>query len=202
MHRPGRNALTTMAMVATTAGFLAGCGGPVINPPPPPPPVPTNLTRDCLTYNTSTLKIVDRGDQGWGLTDGYQAMEILDTQQDAEQALALARQGNKQCFIGRDNQRPNRRTYIVEAYNVTSPPLDPLPQAEDCIPYNTGALRLVDLGASGWRLTDGVASMLMLDNQTDAGEALTLARKYSRQCFIGRDNARADRLAYIVQYWK
>jgi hypothetical protein len=201
MHPTGRNALTTLAVAATAAGFLAGCGGRPPGDPPPPPP-PANLTRDCLTYNTAALRIENLGAQGWRLTDGFQAMEILDTQQDAEQALALARQGNKQCFIGRDNARPNRRNYIVEAWGVTNPPLDPLPQAEDCIPYNTGALRLDDLGPSGWRLTDGVASMLVLDNPTDAQEALGLARRYSKQCFIGRDNARADRLAYIVQYWK
>jgi hypothetical protein len=201
MHRAGRNALTSMAMLATTAGFLAGCGGSIIGVPPPPPP-PANLTRDCLTYNTAGLRIENLGATGWRLTDGVQAMEILDTQQDAEQALALARQGNKQCFIGRDNTRPNRRDYIVEAYGVTSPPLDPLPQPEDCIPYNRGALRLEDLGAQGWRLTDGVSSMLVLDNPTDAREAQTLASRYSQQCFIGRDNTRADRRAYVVQYWK
>jgi hypothetical protein len=191
-----------MALAATSVGLLAGCGGrPPVDPPPPPPPT-TNLTRDCLTYKTAALRIENLGPTGWRLTDGYQAMAVVDTQQDAEQALALARQGNQQCFIGRNNQRPNRMDYIVEAWGVTNPPLDPLPQAEDCIPYNTGALRLVDLGASGWRLTDGVASMLVLDNPTDAQEALTLARRYRQQCFIGRDNTRANRSDYIVQYWK
>jgi hypothetical protein len=44
--------------------------------------------------------------------------------------------------------------------------------------------------------------MMMLDNHTDAANALTLARAYSRQCFIGRDNRRSDPSAYVVAYWR
>ena len=38
---------------------------------------------------------------------------MLDDRQDAERALAVAKGYNQQCFIGRDNQRPNRKDYIV-----------------------------------------------------------------------------------------
>jgi hypothetical protein len=44
--------------------------------------------------------------------------------------------------------------------------------------------------------------MLMLDNQADADNALALARSFTAHCFIGRDNQRADRASYIVEYWK
>lgn len=46
-------------------------------------------------------------------TDGRSRMIMLDNEQDAEAALALAKRHKAQCFIGRDNQRPNRCSYIV-----------------------------------------------------------------------------------------
>lgn len=73
---------------------------------------------------------------------------------------------------------------------------------EDCIPYNVGGLQLQNRGENGWRLVDGTSGMLLLDNEADAQAALALARKFTHQCFIGRDNKRQDRNAYIVQYWK
>jgi hypothetical protein len=44
--------------------------------------------------------------------------------------------------------------------------------------------------------------MLMLDNHSDADNALALARSYTAHCFIGRGNQRSDRRTYIVAYWR
>jgi hypothetical protein len=41
-------------------------------------------------------------------------MLILDTQSDAELALAVGRLYSAHCFIGRSNQRADRSLYIVE----------------------------------------------------------------------------------------
>jgi hypothetical protein len=71
----------------------------------------------------------------------------------------------------------------------------------DCIAYNQASLRVEDQGDSGWLLTDGTSAMKILDNQSDAQAALALARRHTWQCFIGRDNNRADRIGYIVEYW-
>jgi hypothetical protein len=60
------------------------------------------------------LKIVDEGERGWLLTDDRSRMLILDNENDAKAALALARKHTQHCFIGRDNKRKNRRDYIVE----------------------------------------------------------------------------------------
>jgi hypothetical protein len=79
-------------------------------------------------------------------------------------------------------------------------PLRPI-AAEDCLPYNPQNLRIVDEGASGWLLTDGVSRMLTLDNQADAERALALARRHTAHCFIGRGNTRPDRPRYISHYW-
>jgi hypothetical protein len=38
---------------------------------------------------------------------------VLADREDAERALDLARRNSRQCFIGRDNTRPNRQDYIL-----------------------------------------------------------------------------------------
>jgi hypothetical protein len=72
----------------------------------------------------------------------------------------------------------------------------------DELPYNPAALRIVDEGANGWLLTDGVSRMKMFDTKEDARNGLRVARRYTRQGFIGRDNSRgAKRMDYITEYW-
>ena len=80
--------------------------------------------------------------------------------------------------------------------------MSPITGAQDCISYNTGGLRIENEGANGWLLTDGSSRMAMLDNQDDAQQALTVARRFSQQCFIGRNNTRPNRKDFIVQYWR
>jgi hypothetical protein len=74
-------------------------------------PVPGD---DCLAYNPRALRIVNEGARGWLLTDGQSRMLMLDNEEDAKKALALARRHTQHCFIGRGNRRPNRKDYIVE----------------------------------------------------------------------------------------
>jgi hypothetical protein len=169
----------------------------------PPPPIPTRTLppEDCLPYTPAKLSIVNEGAQGWLLTDSSSRMLMLDDQTDAQKALALAKRYTTHCFIGRDNKRSNRRDYIVEYWKGNSGQTTTI-ASEDCIPYNRANLKIVDEGANGWLLTDGSSRMVMLDDQQDAERALTLAKGYGQQCFIGRDNQRANRRDYIVTYWK
>ncbi len=75
----------------------------------------TTITgEDCLSYNPAILRIVDEGANGFLLTDGFSRMAMYDDRADAEEGLRVARLNSKQCFIGRNNTRPNRRDYIVE----------------------------------------------------------------------------------------
>jgi hypothetical protein len=157
---------------------------------------------DCLPYNPGSLRIENEGASGWLLTDGSQRMQTLASQADAQKALAMARQHRAQCFIGRDNTRPNRKDYIMLWWRGDSGIVSPIPGGEDCISYNTGGLRIENEGANGWLLTDGSSRMVMLDNQDDAEQALTVTRRFSRQCFIGRNNTRPNRKDFIVQYWR
>jgi hypothetical protein len=157
--------------------------------------------QDCLSYNPNDLRIENEGFRGWLLTDGRSRMKMLDTRADAARALALARKHTAHCFIGRDNNRPNRRDFIMEYWTGDSGIVTTIP-GEDCISYNPSSLEIRNEGLRGWLLTDGSSRMQMLANRADAEQALGVASGSSQQCFIGRNNTRPNRQDYILLYWR
>ena len=44
--------------------------------------------------------------------------------------------------------------------------------------------------------------MVTLDNQADAEQALTVTHRFTKECFIGRNNTRPNRSDYIMRYWR
>ncbi len=102
--------------------------------------------------------------------------------------------GNDGSFrIGYGQCGIDSRMYLIEdVYEIYT---------RDELPYNPRNLRIVDEGSKGWLLTDGVMRMKMLDNKEDARNALRVARRHTRQGFIGRDNPRTNRIDYIMEYW-
>lgn len=94
--------------------------------------------------------------------------------------------GYNQCGID------NRMYLIQDVYEVFT---------HDELRYDPRRLRIVDVGARGWLLTDGVSRMKMFDNKEDARNGLRVARRHTRHGFIGRDNPRPDRIDYITEYW-
>ena len=127
---------------------------------------------------------------------------MADDRADAKEVAKVASRHTAQCFIGRDNQRPDRRDYIVQYWKGDSNLSVAQPSDADCIGYDPASLRIVDEGARGFLLTDGQSRMLMLDDRDDGRRALQLARQHARHCFIGRDNQRPDRKRYITEYWR
>lgn len=163
-------------------------------------------TLDRIPYDPASLFIVDEGASGWLLTDGTMRMKMLDNHEDALNALRVARRHTMQCFIGRDNPRPNRRDYLIEYWDGNSGlPHEPLSKT-DAISYSPSAALAVDEDAAGWVVTAPVGSttsrMLMAHDMDDALAGLHLVQRHSRQCFIGRGNTRPDRKAYIMTYWE
>jgi hypothetical protein len=157
---------------------------------------------DCVSYDPTTLEIVDEGYRGWLLTDGRSRIALLDNKNDAEKALSVARRYTAHCFIGRKNMKSNRKNYIVEYWTGDSGLKTIINGREDCIPYNQAKLHIVDDGSRGWLLTDGRSRMLVLSNKKDAEKAFALAKRHRMQCFIGRSNKRSNRKDYIFRYWK
>jgi hypothetical protein len=159
----------------------------------------TDLYEDCIEYNNSRLQIVQE-QTGWVLTDGFGLLAVLDNAADGANALALARNYQALCYIGRGNPRTNLYAYILEYWGP--PRMPPAITPEDCIAYSPANVRAVNVGAAGWALMDGPTQIALLDNQPDAMAALPVAQRYSARCFIGRNNPRPDPLAYVVSYWK
>lgn len=160
------------------------------------------FTRDELAYNPNLLRIVDEGASGWLLTDGVSRMKMFDNKEDARNGLCIARRHNRHGFIGRDNPRTNRADYIVEYWAGSSGlPYETLTKV-DSIAYNPANVVAEDIDADGWRLKEGNHWMLMAHDMNDALSVLQVVERYSRMCFIGRNNTRPNRKAYIMTYWE
>ncbi|MGK7911437.1 MAG: hypothetical protein AB4050_08130 [Synechococcus sp.] len=166
---------------------------------PHPDPI-VDLYDDCIAYNPFHLEVRDEGTNGWLLTDGASRMQVLDDYDDATEALAVARRHTHHCFIGRSNNRPERSRYITE-YWLGDSGINAGQIGGDCRSYNPADIRIVDEGANGWLLTDGISRMDILDNLEDAELALGLAREHNTRCFVGRGNNRPNQRAYILEYW-
>jgi hypothetical protein len=177
---------------------------PIPGPLPRPIPRPSGprAPEDCIAYDPNNLQVVDEGANGFVLMSGNIRMEMLDNQTDAAKAMALAKRHTHQCFVGRNNTRPNRSAYIMQYWRgVSGLPESPIP-GEDCISYSSAAVGVFDRGDIGWRMEAGSAWMQLFDNEADANRGLMTAQAFSRQCFIGRGNSRPDRSQYIVEYWR
>ena len=76
-------------------------------------------------------------------------------------------------------------------------------RGEDCIPYTSSNLRLVDEGNRGWLIgrTDG-ARFMGLDSKADADEMMTIFKAHSALCYVGRDNKRPNRNDFVHVYWR
>jgi hypothetical protein len=69
---------------------------------------------DCLALDRPALRIADQGPQGWALADSRRALLFADNRADAQRAWEIAQRHSALCFIGRGNNRPNQRDYLVQ----------------------------------------------------------------------------------------
>jgi hypothetical protein len=72
----------------------------------------TITPEDCQGFNPAGLHVAS-GASGWILTDGTTQVQLLDSEDDANLALSVARSSSAQCVIGRTNTRPNPLDYIA-----------------------------------------------------------------------------------------
>lgn len=160
------------------------------------------VTVDELPYDPNALRIVNEGARGWLLTDGRSRMKMFDDAEDARNGLAVARRHTRHGFVGRDNPRPDRDTYLME-YWAGNSGLRPTPLTKtDCIPYQPNGVVATDLDAKGWRINEGKHWMLMAHDLNDALAMLRIVERHTRMCFIGRDNTRPNRKSYIMTYFE
>lgn len=160
------------------------------------------ITRDEIVYNPRTLRIVNEGAKGWLLTDGISRIKMLDNKEDARNAMLVARRHTRQGFVGRDNSRQNRLDYITEYWAGSSGlPYEPLTKV-DTIPYDPNKVIAEDIDVGGWHITEGDHWMLLAHDLNDALAVLRVVERYTKMCFIGRNNQRPNRMSYIMTYWE
>ena len=90
----------------------------------------------------------------------------------------------------------------------SSPTHRPAPSglSRDCLSHNPATLR-IETRFGHLTLTDGNSSLASFDNQTDATNALALARRYELMCFVGRHPSNrpgvtvATHRKYMLNYW-
>jgi hypothetical protein len=163
---------------------------------------PVAAAEDCVAYNPANLTVKSAGPTGWLLLDGAHSLALFDSEADAEDGVRVARNSTMSCFIGRDNDRPDRYRYLVRYWKGPSGlPLGPAP-AFDCVSYTSGNLKIQQYGDAGWRLVDGGHVLLLLDTPEDAQRARLVAGEHTKLCFIGRGNDRPDPARYVVEYWR
>lgn len=73
-------------------------------------------SEDCDPYTPASLSIVNRGADGWAVTNGTALFGLLDTEADAGRLLAVMRPLSNQCFIGRHNTRATPRDFTTVYY--------------------------------------------------------------------------------------
>lgn len=152
---------------------------------------------DCLTYDPARLRIEDRGALGWLLLDREHALQRLATRGDAEAALRVARRHTMTCFAGRDGRGPGRMVFSWLT-GVGAEAELPLP-GEDCLSYDPAAIAVGRAGAR-WTVTAGTAALAALATAADAERVALALRGQTRICYVGRDNPRPDREAFILTY--
>jgi hypothetical protein len=81
----------------------------------------------------------------------------------------------------------------------------PKPPSGDCVSYDPGHLRVDGTAASGTFLVeDGSTVVIRVHGQDDqvGQQALALAQRYTRHCYIGRNNTMDPTGDFIFDYWR
>jgi hypothetical protein len=165
---------------------------PPVLPTTPAPVVPTTRpsiigTEDCLTYNTSQMRIRDEGGGQYLLTDGSSRILTFDNQTEANTALSIIRAYNlnQMCFVGRPDPS---MTYWLS--NGTAP-LRSLGDDEDCLAIDPNTVRVTESGGT-YRIQSGNSIHFSFgSSQQEAEKALSIIQHYGFRysCFVGRPDA-------------
>ncbi len=85
------------------------------------------------------------------------------------------------------------------------PPAPSWPTPEDCVSYNANSLTVHFDGAGTYTVDDGSQIVLKVSGQSGdntGDKALALAQRYTKHCYLGRNNTREEKYAYIFDYWR
>jgi hypothetical protein len=146
---------------------------------------------DCIAYNPNNL--TKRYEAGiWTVNDGgIQVMRLHGGPTDnvGDKGLALAKRFKSHCFIGRNNHRTEKYSYIFDYWRNSSGINTTIAdQEEDCSPYNRGNISVDAMGDDAWRVKDHDHVLHAFDTKTDANNGKLVLAKYNQICFLGVDD--------------
>lgn len=157
---------------------------------------PPELLDNCRSYDPTAATIVDQGSQGLALAADGALLARLDDAADAQAALVMARAHRALCQIGADADPPRSIVDVwVAATGATRAVANP-----DCLTHSPDAIDIRNQNGA-FQVVSGNQLMATFGSAADAELMRSVASLHDRQCFIGRDNERANRQDFIVGYW-
>ena len=157
---------------------------------------------DCISYNPISLTV--NYEAGiYSVSDGSRVVVNAaggPGEPIGEQALALAQRFRKHCFLGRDNTREDKNSYVFDYWREASGAKPEISgQDENCSDYNRNNLTAEDMGGGyGWRVKDHDHVLHLFDSQSDARGGKLVLSKYNQICTIGyRDDADQNVVSYF-----
>lgn len=170
------------------------------NSPPAAAQWPT--PEDCISYDPAGVTVVYQAGI-YSVQDGnHEVMRVSGNPDDTvgQQALALAQQYRKHCFLGRANTRVDKNSYIFDYWGDPSGMTPPIPGQEDnCSSYDRQNLTVEDMGGGdGWRVKDHDHVLHLFDNGSDARNGELVLSKYSQICFIGNGDNDPEIVSYFL----
>jgi hypothetical protein len=151
---------------------------------------------DCISYNPANVTV--QYEAGfYTVADGSLVVMRLSGapgENVGDKALALAKRYRKHCFLGRDNTREDKNSYVFDYWRNASGMTPAIPdQEDDCSPYDRGNLTVEDMGGGyGWRVKDHDHVLHLFDNQSDARNGKLVLSKYHQICSIGNSGDEDD----------
>ena len=158
---------------------------------------------DCISYNPNN--VTSRYEAGiWAIVDGNTEIMRLyggPTENVGQKGVALAKHFRRHCFLGRNNTREEKYSYIFDYWRDPSGQNPAIAdQEDDCSPYNKNNLTVENMGSGqGWRVKDHDHVLHLFDNETDARNGKLVLSKYDQICFIGNppdSNQGQDQVSY------
>jgi Divergent InlB B-repeat domain len=146
---------------------------------------------DCITYDPSTLRIINAGAQGYRLVSGPHGsvgLKLFNSLQDAQDARSVASGYNQYCFVDRGQQE-----FGIEYWQGNSGKPGPV-SLEHCTPYDPNDLHIRKDNSYQWDVGTPHGSRLF-SSESRAVRALRVAQTHTQDCHIGSS-------PNFIQYWK
>jgi hypothetical protein len=188
----------TPAAAATTANTGGGSTGGTQATDWPSP-------EDCVAYNPNNLtKAYEAG--VWTINDGTIQVMLLHggpTENVGDKGLGLAKRYAAHCYIGRNNHRAEKYSYIFDYWRNPTGVNATIPDEDDgCSPYDRDNISVDAMDVDAFRVKDHDHVLHAFDTKADANNGKLVLARYGQICFIGNADYNATMGEELVNYMR